>query len=69
MIVRTYIIRLKNVNFNMPYTSGADLWMLKFTCRSFYDVTPGGYQVVVARGTAAVEFLRYSEKGSAMREV
>ena len=39
------------------------------TCsRSFGDVTPRGYQVVVAGGTAAVEFLRYSEEGSAMRK-
>ena len=36
--------------------------------RSFGDVTPRGYQVVVAGGTAAVEFLRYSEEGSAMRK-
>ena len=36
--------------------------------RSFGDVTPRGYQVVVAGGTAAVEFLRYSEEGSEMRK-
>ena len=36
--------------------------------RSFDDVTPRGYQVVVAGGTAAVEFLRYAEEGSAMRK-
>ena len=36
--------------------------------RSFDDVTPRGYQVVVADGTAEVEFLRSAEKGSAMRK-
>ena len=36
--------------------------------RSFDDVTPRAYQVVVAGGTAAVEFLRYAEMGSAMRK-
>ena len=40
------------------------------TCsRSFGDVTSRGYHVVVAGGTAAVDILRYSEKGSAMRKV
>ena len=37
--------------------------------RSFDDITPRGYQVVVAGGTVAVDFLRNAKEGSAMRKV
>ena len=37
--------------------------------RSFADVIPRGYQVVVPAGTSGVEQLRYAAPGSAMREV
>ena len=58
-----------NLFFFFLYHHAEFSTLVNLTCsRSFGDVTPRGYQVVVAGGTAAVEFLRYSEEGSAMRK-